>query len=285
LLYGDVSTAFFRELLTGCVEQASLSHIQLVVAQWRDGQDPEAAAKELSNMEVHGFILPPPLCESKAVHQVVKKSGVRAVTVAAAAPPKGFLSVNIDDRSAAFAMTRHILALGHKRVGFITGNPEQSASALRLAGYRKALEEAGIAADESLVKEGQFTYRSGLEAAESLLSLPKPPTAIFASNDDMAAAAVAVAQRRHLEIPKQLTVCGFDDTERSRSLWPRLTTIRQPIADMSRAAMSILLQHIRPTREDADSFSESIVLDFALVHRDSDGPPAAAKPDLRANVT
>jgi LacI family transcriptional regulator len=113
-------------------------------------------------------------------------------------------------------------------------------SAQRFAGYQAALGEAGIAVEKSLIAQGFFTYRSGLKAAEQLLSVAKPPTAVFASNDDMAAATVAIAHRHHLDVPKDLTVCGFDDTEFSRSIWPEITTIHQPIADMSRAAVQLL---------------------------------------------
>jgi LacI family transcriptional regulator len=143
-----------------------------------------------------------------------------AVAIASATPRPGLLSVRIDDHAAALAMTRHILSLGHARIGFITGNLDQSASVVRLDGYKAALAEANIPIDPTLIQQGLFTYRSGLKAAEQLLGLAKPPTAIFASNDDMGAATVAVAHRRHLEVPKNLTVCGFDDTELSRSIWP-----------------------------------------------------------------
>jgi LacI family transcriptional regulator, galactose operon repressor len=276
LLCGKVSAAFFRELLAGCGDQASLSHAQLVVARCdNSGQQEPEAVKELLNMDVDGFILLPPLCESKRLHAAVIKSGALAVTVASARPRPGLLSVSINDHVAAFAMTRHIVSLGHRRIGFITGNPGQSASPLRLAGYRRALAEADIPSDDSLVREGLFTYESGVQAAESLLALPNPPTAIFASNDDMAAATVAVAHRRHLDIPRELTVCGFDDTDCSRSIWPRLTTVRQPIADMSRAALLLLIRNIKAKRNAERDPSESVVLDFRLVHRDSDGPPAA----------
>jgi LacI family transcriptional regulator len=273
LLYGKVSTAFFRELLAGCVEQASLSRVQLVVERCDIGRQEDDAVRELLNMRVDGFILPPPLCESRSLRAAVIKSGALAVTVASARPRRGLLSVNINNRVAAFTMTQHILSLGHRRVGFITGNPEQSASALRLAGYKRALVEADIPEDDSLVRQGLFTYRSGLQAAESLLDLPNPPTAIFASNDDMAAATIAVAHRRHLNVPKQLTVCGFDDTECSQSIWPRLTTIRQPISDMSRAALRLLLKKISARCNTGRYVSESILSDFTLVQRDSDGPP------------
>jgi LacI family transcriptional regulator len=145
---------------------------------------------------------------------------------------------------------------------------------VRLAGYKAALADAKIPIDPTLIQPGLFTYRSGLKAAEQLLGMAKPPTAIFASNDDMGAATIAVAHRRHLEVPKDLTVCGFDDTELSRSIWPELTTIRQPIADMSRLAMLLLLKKIKERREGHEKDTKNVLADFGLVRRDSDCPPA-----------
>jgi LacI family transcriptional regulator len=136
------------------------------------------------------------------------------------------------------------------------------------------LQEAGIALDSSLIVDGQFTYRSGLSAAETLLSLPERPTAIFASNDDMAAATVTVAHRYHLDVPGDLTVCGFDDTDFAQSIWPELTTIHQPIASMSRAAIDLLVEHIRDQRAGRERQSTEKLMDFTFVRRDSDAPPA-----------
>jgi LacI family transcriptional regulator len=273
MLYSSLSAAFLSELLVGSLEQASLSHVQLVIEKCDGNQQEIELVKELLATEVDGIILPPPLCESKRVHAAIVKSGALTVAIASATPRAGISSVCIDDRAAAIAMTRHILSLGHTRIGFITGDPDQSASALRLSGYKTALADATIPIERSLVRQGLFTYRSGLKAAEQLLRMEKPPTAIFASNDDMAAATVAVAHRHHLEVPDDLTVCGFDDTELSRSIWPELTTIRQPIADMSRAAIMLLLKKIKARREGGDERTESALVDFTLVQRDSDGPP------------
>jgi LacI family transcriptional regulator len=89
----------------------------------------------------------------------------------------------------------------------------------------------------------------------------------------MGAATVAIAHRHHLDVPKGLTVCGFDDTEFSRSIWPELTTIRQPIADMSKAALLLLLEKIKSRRAGRDERCKHVLLDFTLVRRDSDGPP------------
>jgi LacI family transcriptional regulator len=275
MLYSNPSAAYLSEFLVGSLEQARLSHVQLVIEKCDAGQREDEVVRELLASGVDGILLPPPLCDSKRIQAVITKAGALAVAVASASPRKGLLAVSIDDFAAATAMTRHILSLGHARIGFIIGNPDQTASARRLAGYKSALADVGLAVDASLIRQGLFTYRSGLAAAEGLLGLARPPTAIFASNDDMAAATVAVAHRHHLDVPGNLTVCGFDDTEFSRSIWPELTTINQPIADMSKAAILLLLRKIKERREGRDEGCQHVLLDFTLVRRDSDGPPAS----------
>ncbi|MDP9012367.1 MAG: LacI family DNA-binding transcriptional regulator [Pseudomonadota bacterium] len=273
LLYSNPSSAYLSEFLVGSLEQSRLSHVQLVVEKCDENQHEGDVAHELLATGVDGIILPPPLCDSKRIHSTLINAGALAVAVASGRPPAGLSAVRIDDQVAAAAMTRHILSLGHQRIGFIVGNPNQTASALRLAGFKSAMKEAGLVIDKSLIAQGLFTYRSGLEAAEQLLGSARPPTAIFASNDDMAAATVTAAHRRHLDVPKDLTVCGFDDTEFARSMWPELTTIRQPIAEMSRTAVMLLVQNIRSRRAGKDEACKQFLLNFTLVHRDSDGPP------------
>src|SRR5690606_1031680 len=120
-----------------------------------------------------------------------------------------------------------------------------------------------------LVQQGYFTYRSGLEAAEKLLSRKKPPTAIFASNDDMAAAVVSVAHRRGLDVPRDLSVVGYDDTSAATTVWPELTTVRQPIA-----AMDILVRAINRREKDVHMVVDHVVA-HELVKRDSVAPPVA----------
>jgi LacI family transcriptional regulator len=270
LLYSNPSAAYLSEFLVGSLEQARLSHVQLVVEKCEPDQHEHEVAEEMLASGIDGIILPPPLCDSALIHKVVNRAGALAVAVATARPLEGLSVVRIDDFAAAVAMTRHILGLGHKRIGFITGNPNQTASAQRLEGYRAALVDAGIAPDDQLVAQGLFTYRSGLGAAENLLDVKDRPTAIFASNDDMAAATIAVAHRRHLDVPTDLTVCGFDDTDFARSIWPELTTIHQPIADMSRTAVELLVDKIRARRSGKDEASRDTLVPYTLVRRDSD---------------
>jgi LacI family transcriptional regulator len=272
LLYSNPSAAYLSEFLVGSLDQAGRSDIQLVVEKCEgDGDERRVAQRLVSGID--GIILPPPLCDSRAVLDYLAEAGVPTVVVATGKPPADATAVSIGDRAAAHAMTRHLLSLGHSRIGFIIGNPNQTASQERLEGYRAALEEAGIPQDPELEVGALFTYRSGLDAAEVLLDLNVVPTAIFASNDDMAAATVAVAHRRGLDVPGDLTVCGFDDSALATTIWPELTTIHQPIADMSRAAVDLLAERIRARRAGSDDPVRRVVLDYTLIRRQSDASP------------
>lgn len=281
LLFSNPSAAYLSAFLVGGLDQASRSNVQLVVQKCEPGDHEGEAAEQLLASGVDGLILPPPLCDNEHVLQVLAASGRPGVAVATGRQSEDYATVSIDDYEAAFAMTRHIAALGHQRIGFIIGSPDLTASERRLAGYRDALAAAGLAAVPELEVGGLFTYRSGLDAAERLLDLAEPPTAIFASNDDMAAAAVASAHRHGLDVPGDLTVCGFDDTALATTIWPELTTIHQPIGDMSRAAVEWLTDAVRRTRAGDRPDHQTRVLDFTLIRRQSDAAPRR-RPSARA---
>lgn len=273
LLYSNPSAAYLSELLVGGLEQASRHNIQLVVEKCDSERDAESVAMRLVAGGVEGILIPPPLSDQPRMLDLLHSSDTPAVAIASECVRDNLASVSIDDYRAAYDMTHHIVSLGHHRIGFITGDDNQVASGRRLAGYRDALTEAGLPRDDALVAQGLFTYRSGLKAAQQLFELEEPPTAIFASNDDMAAATVAVAHRRGLDVPADLTVCGFDDTALATTIWPELTTIRQPIIEMARAAVDLLAEKIRARRDEEKLESRHQLLDFTLVQRQSDGPP------------
>ncbi|WP_250459299.1 LacI family DNA-binding transcriptional regulator [Microbulbifer litoralis] len=277
LLYSNPSAAYLSELLVGGLEQASRHNIQLLVEKCDSERDAEAVAMRLVAGGVEGILIPPPLSDQPRMLNLLHSSDTPAVAIASECVRENIASVSIDDYRAACEMTRHIIALGHERIGFITGDDNQVASGRRLAGYRDALAEAGLSRGEELIAEGLFTYRSGLEAAQKLFELDSPPTAIFASNDDMAAATVAVAHRRGLDVPTDLTVCGFDDTALATTIWPELTTIHQPIIEMARAAVDLLAEKVRARRDEEELESRHQLLDFTLVRRQSDAPPPDEK--------
>jgi LacI family transcriptional regulator len=272
LLYSNPSAGFLSEYLVGSLEQASRADAQLIVEKCDIGDHELEVTQHLIDRGIDGIVLPPPLNESAALLDLLGKARLPTVLVASGQPPAALMAVSIDNHDAALAMTAHVLALGHRRIGFIGGDANQTASAARLDGYRAALAAGGIAFEAELVAQGLFTYRSGLDAAEQLLELADPPTAIFASNDDMAAATVAVAHRRGLDVPGDLTVCGFDDTTLSTAIWPELTTVHQPIADMARAAVEMLVGAIR-RREPVPTEARHRLLDFTLIRRQSDAAP------------
>ena len=272
-LYSNPSAAYLSEFLVGLLSQSGLNNVQLFVEKCDAGEHEAEQARRLVENGLDGIILPPPLCDSEDVLAAIAEANIPAVVVACGLPDERVGAVSIDDYEAAFAMTRHLVHLGHQRIGFVVGHPNQTASARRLEGYRAAIAEQGADDSPELVVQGMFTYRSGLDAAEHLLALEERPTAIFASNDDMAAACVAVAHRLGLDVPGDLTVTGFDDTALATTIWPELTTVRQPIAGMAREAVQSLVRRVRAQREGEDAQPEQVRMDFELVRRQSDAAP------------
>jgi LacI family transcriptional regulator len=274
LLYSNPSAAYLSEFLIGSLEQSSLIGCQLLIEKCDGPQGARAAFDKLIGAGAGGFILPPPLCDSALVREALKQAGALAVAVDTAEQTDAVSTVRIDDFEAARVMTHHLLSMGHRDIALIKGHPDQTSSHRREQGYRSALAEAGLKPKDGRVAQGYFTYRSGLEAAEQLLSGPSRPTAIFASNDDMAAAAVAMAHRLKLDVPADVTIVGFDDTALATTVWPSLTTVRQPIADMARTAVMLLVDMIRRRRDGLTPEPMHQMLDFALIERDSTAPVA-----------
>jgi len=268
LIYTNPSASYLSELLLGTLHQTHVEHAQLLV-ELCEGELDAVAVKRLVAEGVEGLLLPPPLCERPGLTALLSRHGMPAVAIAASCPPKGMSSVHIDDRSAAREMTAYLLSLGHRRIGFITGSADQTASHERLTGYREALAQAGVKFERAWLRRAKFTYRSGFKAAEQLLSSPRPPTAIFASNDDMAAATIAVAHHHGLSVPGTLTVVGFDDTALASTLSPALTTVRQPIAEMAKKAVSQLLVEIRRRQSGQPPAALEETVPHQLIHRDS----------------
>lgn len=276
-IYNNPSSAYLSELMVGALRGALRNASQLVIDSWDsyDAEGERQAARALAK-SVAGVILPPPLCESRAVLSELIGGGLPVVIIGSSRSRDDMSCVRIDDFHASREITAHLIAEGHTRIAHIRGHPNLSASARRYEGFQAALKEAGIPLQSGLVQQGYFTYRSGLDAAEHLLARRSPPTAIFAANDDMAAAAVSVAHRRGLDVPRDLSVVGFDDSSASTTVWPELTTVRQPIAAMAESAVDILLREVRRKEGEPRRVLDH-VLEHELITRDSvAGPPPPA---------
>ncbi|WP_179506794.1 MULTISPECIES: LacI family DNA-binding transcriptional regulator [unclassified Sphingomonas] len=273
LLHANPSAAYLSAFLMGSLAQASLIDAQLVVEHCEIAERPADLVQRLLGHRVDAVLVPPPLCDDARLLAALNSAGLPIAQIATGRPVSFAHALTIDDEAAAHAMTNHLIARGHRRIGFIAGATNQTASALRCAGYQRALKEAGLAPDEALIAPGEFTYRSGLAATEALLALPERPTAIFASNDDMAAAAIAVAHRHRLDVPGDLSVCGFDDNAMATTVWPEITTIHQPVAAMARQATTLLAETVRSRSAARTDAVQHVALDYCLVHRASDGQP------------
>ncbi len=269
LIYDNPSESYVAGVQLGALRRCREAGYHLIVEQL-SMQDPnlgEAVRALAVQSSLHGLILTPPLCDAPAIVEVLKAERVPFVRIAPDRSLSGVPSVSIDDHAAAKEMTAYLIGLGHRRIGFIKGHPDHSAAHARFEGYRAALKQAGLPFVEELCAQGYFSYQSGMEAGEVLLALKNRPTAIFASNDDMAAAVLAAAQRFHLKLPAQLSVAGFDDSLVAQVVWPPLTTVRQPIKEMAAAAVSLLIQ------APDDGTPRARRLGHALVVRQSTAPP------------
>jgi DNA-binding LacI/PurR family transcriptional regulator len=167
------------------------------------------------------------------------------VFVGASAHEKNICSVSLDDEKVAYEATRHLLDLGHTSIALVTGPMEEDCSQDRAEGYRRALSEAGIAFDESMIIEGDWTATSGQDALLSFIELGRVPTAVFAQNDRMAMGVMSAAREAGIKVPSQLAVIGVDDMPLSSYFDPPLTTMRQDIPRIGREATRMLLDMIQ----------------------------------------
>jgi len=221
----------------------------------------------ISSLHPDGIILTPPHGDNPIITDLLLKLRVPFARIGSAGEGAGY-SIAMDEAAAAAAATGHLIALGHARIGFVTGSDDYALSRTRLDGWRRAMAAAGLACDDDLVRHGDFTFSSGAIAATSLLEGPAPVTALVASNDQMALAALHVAQERGLGVPDRLSIVSFDDTPIARFSVPPLTAIAQPIAAMASRAAELLIGAKGVT----GGVEEASILPFRLVERASTGP-------------
>ena len=270
LCYDNASPSYILDIQSGAIEACRKRgyHVVLEPISLERGEE-EDAEMILGRLGVDGVILTPPLSDSRPLRDTLRRLNIPHVLVAPEeAGPS--LSVRMDDIAAARQMTEYLLGQGHTALGFILGHPEHSATALRRAGFEAAMAAQAQPIRDDWVLSGDFTFKSGVDAAERLLADAQDrPTAVFASNDDMAAGVMSVAGRMGLRVPQDLAVAGFDDTPLAEIIFPKLTTVAQPIHDMGRKAAEMLTDRGKGTPPGSHT------MDFALVIRGSTGAAPA----------
>jgi LacI family transcriptional regulator len=236
-------TAYFSTILAGITEALAEREMWALVCPTRQERDREVSVlKRLMRSEMAGAVLLLPE-ESPDELRKLKEDGLVFVVV----DPLHDLGqdipvVSADNFAGAYQATAHLLQLGHRRIGVITGRADGTATRARLQGHYAALAEAGIMPDPALEAEADFLVPGGAAGAERLLGLAAPPTAIFAFNDCMAVGALHAARARGLRLPDDLSIVGFDDTPEAEAAYPALTTVHQPLRELGRMAVSLLVR-------------------------------------------
>jgi LacI family transcriptional regulator len=269
LVYENPSANYLVDLQHGAMARCRQEKFRLFVHQC-SGRGEELLRDVMGLIDqthVDGLIVSPPLSESAPLIAALDQRNLPFVRIAPNDLTHPSPYVDMDDEGAAREMTEYLISEGHRRIGFIIGHPNHIASSLRQRGYRAALAHHHIAFDAAYVRQGYFVFESGLEAARELLTLPNPPTAVFASNDDMAAGVLLAAHELAIPVPQRLSIAGFDDTYISRIVWPRLTTVHQPTYDLAFCATDLLLHCLK----DGDG-PKTARLPHKLIRRESTGP-------------
>lgn len=272
-LFDSPNTMFLGEMVSNGFAETESANVQLVFIKTRAEDDPYLTASSVLGLGIEGVILSPPLCDDARLRQVLAEAGLRILAIGCCDEESTVSTIGVDDGRAAYEMTTYLIQLGHRRIGFILGHPRHGSSRRRRAGYEAALLAHGIAPDPALQWEGRYNFGSAIAAAEQALDLQPPITALFASNDDMAAAVISVARARGVDVPGSLSVCGFDDSEIALMVFPQLTTVSQPIAEMVRYGVQQLAAELHALRRQTKPMIERLLLDHSLTFRDSAAPP------------
>lgn len=226
----------------------------------------------LERQRLFGVLLMPPISENDAVAKLCTDLGCRYVRMGSAELDTPEHMVASNDREAVREATQYLIAQGHRRIGLVAGPHGFRSARERRLGFEEAMRDAGISLPRSMVAEGNYTFESGLIAAERLLDVVPRPTAIFSSNDEMAAGVIHAACQRGLIVPRDLSVIGFDDTPIAAHMWPPLTTVRWPIASMARSAALKLITGIADN-DDEGAVQEPSMFLSTLIRRASVSPP------------
>jgi LacI family transcriptional regulator len=271
IVYDNPNAQYIVNSMEGALEAVRNTEYEVVVHPC-DRKKPDfitGVRRFVERQKLRGVILLPPISENDELTRALTAADCAYVRITYAQLDDPSRIVISNDRLAVAEVANYLVSLGHKRIGYIAGPAGFRSAIERLAGFREALAERGITIPNEHIVEGGYTYESGVAGGEKLLALTPRPTAIFASNDEMAAGVYRVANKLGLSIPGDLSIVGFDDGPLAARLLPSMTTIRLPIRELGRlAAMKIL-------HPEAAGGAQAMVtpLEPHLVIRDSCQPP------------
>ncbi|HEX8485338.1 LacI family DNA-binding transcriptional regulator [Sphingomonas sp.] len=243
VIQDDPNAHVIGVLQRGIVEVCAAKGYELVVHPAKFGHPELMPSIEdfARRSRIDGLIVLPPISEASSIPMALSQLGVPTVGIASVRVPGYPAALVSCERDATALLADHLVALGHRRIAIVTGPMHFHSAKEREQGFRTALAAHGLPLPDAYVREGDYGFASGHAAAGALLDLAAPPTAIFASNDIMAAAAIKAAFDRGIAVPAQLSVAGFDDSDIASMVCPALTTIRRPLFEMAKAAAERLI--------------------------------------------
>lgn len=273
ILVPAIANTFFARVISGAQKAAQAAGYRLLLCDTQGREDIERQFAELVYAHQADGVIQlrayDPFETATATEGAVIPPIVNACEVISNGPHP---TISLDNLAAAKAMTEHLIALGHRRIGLIKGSRTSPLTLDRLAGYRKALREAGIRFDKDLVCHGDFTLKAGFVGASKMLAIADRPTAFFCENDEMAIGALKRIREEGLRVPEDISLVGFDDIPMANYCDPPLTTISQPAEAFGEKAVEMLIMLIdkKPIPE------RHVVLPFELTPRASSAPLAGA---------
>jgi len=272
LIHDNPNAQMVMNVQAGILEAIRDTEFELIVRPIDRGSSTMLADVRnfLERQRLYGVLILPPVSENEMLADLCRELDIRYVRMGSTALDTPEHMVASNDCEVVTEAVNHLISLGHRRIGLIAGPHGFRSARERRKGFENALSAAGIKLPRSLIADGNYTFESGQAAADRLLDLSPRPTAIFASNDEMAAAAMHAARRRGMEIPKDLSIIGFDDTAIASHIWPPMTTVHWPIISMGRSAALKLLTDFFG---DELAVEEPSLFPSTLIHRASVAPP------------
>jgi LacI family transcriptional regulator len=255
LLYDNPNKSYLADIQRGIFKACKLTGYNLVVQEC-DYKSPDlnnTILEFVEDLKIDGLILTPPLSDMDDFLKDLEKNQIEHAVIAPSTKKTESLYVSSNDYEAAYKLTSEIIKHGHKDIGFIKGHPKHSASSLRFNGFIDAIQSHGFKINDTWIKQGNFSFKSGFDAGVEIFHSDRIPTAIFASNDSMAAGIMKSAHMKGLKIPDDISLAGFDDSPIADEIWPALTTVKQPVEKMANHAAKILMAKFNGIEEENQS--------------------------------
>ena len=270
LVFQELESPWAMEIVRGAVETATKTGLTVALTSLSDGAGRKSWLDHICSRGTHGVVLLLARLTNREKSDLRSRGLPFVVVDPRGEPDPGVTTIGATNWAGGYAATRHLIELGHQRVGVISGPGDLLCSRARMDGYRSAMETSGVPVDPDLMQWGDFHVDGGFKVAMAMLSSRKRPTAIFAGSDLQALGVLGAARELDVSVPSQLSVVGFDDLPLSRWTSPPLTTVRQPLAEMAATAVQLVLAQDRGEPRE----TRSVELSTTLLERESTAPPA-----------